>query len=80
MSATAAPELSRNASVQARSVIRSDGLARRALLNQLPGFRRGQDAAPAVDTVARDAVRALQICDNERNSNWRSNGSRAITA
>lgn len=43
----------------ARTVIRSDGRAYRVLLNQPPHFRQGRDATPAVDAVARDAVRAI---------------------
>lgn len=63
----------------ARTVIRSNGRAYRVLLNQPPHFRKGQDAAPAVDTVARDAVRALQACDSDRSSYYRSTGVRAVT-
>ena len=43
----------------ARTVLRSNGRAYRVLLSQPPHFRTGQDAAPAVDTVERDAVRAI---------------------
>ena len=43
----------------ARTVLRSNGRAYRVLLNQPPHFRKGQDAAPAVDAVERDAVRAI---------------------
>ena len=63
-----------------RTVIRSDGRVRRMAISQPPHFRKGRDADPVIDTVALDAVRALKRCDSERNSNWRSNGSRAITA
>ena len=43
----------------ARTVLRSNGRAYRVLLSQPPHFRKGQDAAPAVDAVERDAVRAI---------------------
>lgn len=43
----------------ARTVIRSNGRAYRVALSQPPHYRTGRDAAPAVDTVARDAVRAI---------------------
>ena len=43
----------------ARTVLRSNGRAYRVLLSQPPHFRTGQDAAPAVDAVERDAVRAI---------------------
>ena len=43
----------------ARTVIQSSGKPRRMALSQPPHFRKGQDAAPAVDAVERDAVRAI---------------------
>lgn len=43
----------------ARTVLRSNGRAYRVALTQPPHFRKGQDAAPAVDAVERDAVRAI---------------------
>lgn len=43
----------------ARTVIQSNGKPRRFVLSQPPHFRTGQDAAPAVDRAARDAVRAI---------------------
>ena len=43
----------------ARTVIQSNGKPRRFVLSQPPHFRQGRDAAPAVDTVACDAVRAI---------------------
>ena len=42
----------------ARTVLQSNGKPRRFVLLQPPHFRQGRDATPAVDTVARDAVRA----------------------
>lgn len=45
--------------MSARTVIRSNGRAYRVLLNQPPHFRKGRDAAPAVDAVERNAVRAI---------------------
>lgn len=62
-----------------RTVIRSDGRAYRVLLSQPPHFRKGQDAAPAVDTVARDAVRAITASGIERTAHYRSRGVRAVT-
>lgn len=78
MSPTAAPELSRNASVQARSVIRSDGRASRVLLTQPPHFRRGQDASPPVDRLLLDIDAAIRS-GPERFASYRSTGKRAIT-
>ena len=43
----------------ARTVLRSNGRAYRVLLSQPPHFRTGLAAAPAVDAVERDAVRAI---------------------
>ena len=43
----------------ARTVIRSNGRAYRVLLSQPPHYRTGRAAAPAVDAVGRDAVRAI---------------------
>ena len=43
----------------ARTVIHSNGRAYRIALTQPPHFRKGQDAAPAVDRAALDAVRAI---------------------
>ena len=63
----------------ARTVIQSNGKPRRVALTQPPHFRKGQDAAPAIDTVALDAVRALKRCDSERSSHYRSTGTRAVT-
>lgn len=62
----------------ARQHLTRDGL-RRMALSQPPHFRRGQDAAPAIDTVAVEAIRALAITDNERNAHYRSRGVRSIT-
>ena len=45
--------------MSARTILRSNGRAYRVLLNQPPHFRKGRDAAPAVDAVERDAVRAI---------------------
>ena len=45
--------------MSARTVLHSNGRAYRVLLNQPPHFRKGQDAAPAVDAVERNAVRAI---------------------
>ena len=44
----------------ARTVIYSNGRAYRVALTQPPHFRKGQDAAPAIDTVARAAETALR--------------------
>lgn len=63
----------------ARTVIQSSGKPRRFVLSQPPHFRTGRDAAPAVDAVALDAVRALKRCDSERSAHYRSTGARAIT-
>lgn len=62
-----------------RTVIQSNGKTRRFVLLQPPHFRKGRDAAPAVDAVALDAVRALKNCDCERNAHYRSKGVRVIT-
>lgn len=43
----------------ARTVIHSNGRAYRVALSQPPRFRTGLAAAPAVDAVERDAVRAI---------------------
>ena len=43
----------------ARTVLQSNGKPRRLVLLQPPHFRKGQDAAPAVDRAALDAVRAI---------------------
>ena len=43
----------------ARTVIHSNGRAYRIALTQPPHFRKGKDAAPAVDRAARDVVRAI---------------------
>ena len=45
--------------MSARTVIRSNGRAYRIALTQPPHFRKGRDAAPAVDRAALDAVRAI---------------------
>ena len=42
-----------------RTVLRSNGRAYRVLLSQPPHYRKGRDADPVIDTVARDAVRAI---------------------
>ena len=42
-----------------RVTINSAGVPRRVALKNPPHFRKGQDAAPAVDAVERDAVRAI---------------------
>lgn len=63
----------------ARTVLHSNGRAYRVALSQPPHFRKGQDAAPVIDRVAADAVRALRDCDRERISYYRSTGKRAIT-
>ena len=62
-----------------RVTINSAGVPRRVALKNPPHFRTGRDAAPAVDTVALDAVRALKRCDSERSAHYRSKGTRAIT-
>ena len=43
----------------ARTVLQSNGKPRRFVLSQPPHFRKGLAAAPAIDTVARDAVHAI---------------------
>ena len=43
----------------ARTVLQSNGKPRRFVLSQPPHFRKGQDAAPAADRAALDAVRAI---------------------
>ncbi len=63
----------------ARTVIQSNGKPRRFVLSQPPHFRQGRDAAPAVDTVALDAISALKRYDSERSSHYRSTGPRAVT-
>lgn len=63
----------------ARTVIQSDGKPYRVALTQPPHFRKGQDAAPAIDAVALEADRALKRCNDERSSHYRSTGTRAIT-
>ena len=63
----------------ARTVIQSNGKTRRFVLSQPPHFRTGQDAAPVIDTVALEAVRALKQSDHERTAHYRSRGVRAIT-
>ena len=63
----------------ARTVIQSSGLARRVVLKQPPHFRTGRMDAPAADRAADDAVRALQTCDSDRSSYYRSTGVRAVT-
>ena len=63
----------------ARTVIGSDGRVRRMAISQPPHYRKGREAAPVVDTVALDAVRALKRCDSERSAHYRSKGTRAIT-
>lgn len=45
--------------MSARTVIHSNGRAYRVALTRPPHFRKGQDAAPAVDRAALDAVRAI---------------------
>ena len=62
-----------------RTVLRSNGRAYRVLLSQPPHYRKGRDADPVIDTVALDAVRALQSCDTDRAEHYRSKGVRAIT-
>ena len=62
-----------------RTVLHSNGRAYRVALSQPPQFRAGQDAAPAVDRAARDAVRALKRCDTDRAAHYRSKGVRVIT-
>ena len=42
-----------------RVTINSAGVPRRVALKNPPHFRKGRDAAPAVDAVERDAVRAI---------------------
>lgn len=49
----------------ARTVIHSNGLARRVLLNQPPGFRRGTDPVPAIDGVTRAVERVLRNSKND---------------
>ena len=63
----------------ARTVLQSNGKPRRFVLSQPPHFRKGQDAAPAIDTVARDAVRAITASGIERTAHYRSRGVRAVT-
>ena len=63
----------------ARTVIYSNGRAYRVALTQPPHFRTGLAAAPAIDTVALDAVRALKRCDTDRAAHYRSKGVRVIT-
>ena len=63
----------------ARTVIQSNGKPRRMALSQPPHFRKGRDAAPVIDAVALDAVRALERCDTDRGAHYRSKGVRAIT-
>ena len=43
----------------ARTVLQSNGKPHHFVLLQPPHFRKGQDAAPAVDRAALDAVRAI---------------------
>ena len=62
-----------------RTVLHSNGRAYRVALTQPPHFRKGQDAAPAIDTVALEADRALKRCNDERSSHYRSTGTRAVT-
>lgn len=45
--------------MSARTVIHSNGRAYRVALSQPPHFCTGLAAAPAIDTVALDAVRAI---------------------
>ena len=63
----------------ARHITFSRGRPVLRALSQPPHFRKGQDAAPAVDAVALDAVRALKRCDTDRGAHYRSKGVRAIT-
>lgn len=44
----------------ARTVIHSNGRAYRIALTQPPHFRKGQDAAPAIDRVAAAAAQAVR--------------------
>ena len=62
-----------------RVTINSAGVPRRVALKNPPHFRKGQDAASAIDTVALDAVRALKRCDTDRGAHYRSKGVRVIT-
>lgn len=62
-----------------RTVIQSNGKPRRFVLSQTPHYRTGLAAAPAIDTVALDAVRALKRCDTDRGAHYRSKGVRVIT-
>ena len=63
----------------ARTVIHSNGRAYRIALTQPPHFRKGQDAAPAADRAALDAVRAITASGIERTAHYRSKGVRVIT-
>ncbi len=62
-----------------RTVLHSNGRAYRVALSQPPHFRTGLAAAPAIDTVALDAVRAITASGIERTAHYRSKGVRAIT-
>ena len=48
-------------------------------LRWLAGLKGEKRELEAVDTVARDAVRALKRCDTGRGAHYRSKGVRAIT-
>ena len=60
----------------ARTVIGSNGKTRRFVLTQPPGYRRGAEQRPLVDSAAASAAIALNHARDDRGINSRSNGAR----
>lgn len=60
----------------ARTVIGSNGKPRRFVLTQPPGYRRGAEQRPLVDSAAAGAAIALNHARDDRDINSKSNGTR----
>ena len=60
----------------ARTVIQSNGKPKRFVLTQPPGYRRGSEQRPLVDSAAAGAAIALNHARDDRAINSKSNGAR----
>lgn len=60
----------------ARTVIGSNGKPRRFVLTQPPGYRKGTEPRPLVDSAAAGAALALSHARDDRAINSKSNGAR----
>ena len=70
------PRSNPDATAKPRVVLQTNGKPRRFVLTQPPGYRRGTEPRPLVDSAAAGAAQALNHARDDRGINSKSNGAR----